>query len=134
VTIECAFTGVLGRDAEVKTSGKGRSYLKLNIRAGDGDDTCWVSTLSFDPDAVEQAASFVKGAKVYVEGRISLNEWEDQSGGKRTGLSAMVNFSRLVAIGRHRARDQDEGKAAAAQRRDEARRHPNPDIEDEIPF
>jgi single-stranded DNA-binding protein len=114
VTIECAYTGVLGRDAEVKISGKGRSYLKLNIRTGDGDDAHWISTLSFDPDAVEQAGRFVKGCKVYCEGRIALNEWEDQAGAKRTGLSAMVNYTRLVAIGRHKSKDENAGKAAAA--------------------
>jgi hypothetical protein len=39
-----------------------------------------------------------KGAKVYVEGRISMNEWQDQSGAKRFGLAAMANYSRLVQI------------------------------------
>jgi single-stranded DNA-binding protein len=65
----------------------------------------------------------VKGAKVYIEGRISMNEWQDQSGVKRFGLAAIANYSRLVQIGRHRASDADNGhRQAAARQRDDAKR------------
>jgi single-stranded DNA-binding protein len=138
--IECAFVGVLGRDAEVKSSAKGRQYLKLNLRVAEGDDAQWVSTLSFDPEAIPQAARFMKGCKIYVEGRINMNEWQDQAGGKRFGLAAIANYSRLVAIGRHRRRDDDNGgsrqAAARRQRGDDVRRSsmiPS-DPDDEIPF
>jgi integrase/single-stranded DNA-binding protein len=137
--IECAFTGTLGRDAEVKTSGKGRQYVKLNLRVAEADDAQWVSVISFDPDAVPLAGTFVKGAKVYVEGRISMSEWTRQDGAKRTGLSAIANFSRLVQIGRHRARDESNGhRQAAARGRDDTRRsepvYGGPVYDDEIPL
>jgi hypothetical protein len=61
--IECAFVGVLGRDGEVKTSGKGKSYLKLNLRVAEADDAQWVSVLSFDPEAIPQAGMFVKAQR-----------------------------------------------------------------------
>jgi single-strand DNA-binding protein len=91
LTIDCAFTGTLGRDGELKTSGKGKPYLKLNVRTGEVEDAQWVSVLSFDPDALAEAEGFKKGARVYIEGRISLNQWDDQSGAKRAGLSAMAS-------------------------------------------
>jgi single-stranded DNA-binding protein len=91
MTIECAFIGVLDRDAEVKNSSRGKPYLKLNLRAVGGDDAQWASVLSFDPEAISQAATFVKGARVYIEGRLTLHEWEDQSGAKR------LNRRRLLA-------------------------------------
>jgi hypothetical protein len=117
MTIECAFTGVLGRDGELKTSGKGKSYLKLNLRVAEADDAQWVSAISFDPDAVPQAGTFV------IEDRIAMNEWTGQDGAKRFGLAAIANFSRLVAIGRHRPRDHDNGhRQAAARRRDDTKR------------
>jgi hypothetical protein len=45
--IECAFVGVLGRDAESRTSKAGKPYLKLNCRVGDGDGGQWVSIMLF---------------------------------------------------------------------------------------
>jgi hypothetical protein len=58
--IEAAFIGTLGRDAEVKTSGKGKSYLKLDVGVAEGDDAVWVSTLSFDEEAIARSASFTR--------------------------------------------------------------------------
>jgi hypothetical protein len=50
MTIECVFIGVLGRDAEVKNSLRGKPHLKLNLRVAEGDDAQWVSVLSFDAE------------------------------------------------------------------------------------
>jgi single-stranded DNA-binding protein len=83
--IEFAFTGVLGRDAEIRASAKGRQYFKLNLRVAEAYDAQWVSVISFDPNAVPLAGTFVKGAKVSVEGRISMNESQDQSGVRAGG-------------------------------------------------
>jgi single-stranded DNA-binding protein len=96
--IEAAFVGVLGRDAEVKTSAKGTRYLKLNARVGDGDGAEWVSVLAFDEAAVPMAERFV-------EGKISLNEWNDQDGEKRHGLALMASHCRLAQIGRRNSGD-----------------------------
>jgi len=75
MSIEAAFFGSLGRDAESKTSKAGKAYLRLAVRVGDGDGAQWVSFMAFDPRAIEQANKFVKGARVYCEGALSLNEW-----------------------------------------------------------
>jgi single-stranded DNA-binding protein len=141
--IECAFVGMLGRDAEVRSSAKGRQYLKLNLRVAENDDAQWVSTLSFDPEAIPQGGTFLKGCKVYIEGRISMNEWTDQAGGKRFGLAAIANYSRLVQIGRHGQRDQggdngDQQAAARRQRGDDGVKRssmiPTSDRDDDLPF
>ena len=48
MTIECAFFGSLGKNAEPKTSASGKRYLRLSVRVGDGDCAsgcpCWRST------------------------------------------------------------------------------------------
>jgi single-stranded DNA-binding protein len=75
MAIEAGFFGTLGCDAEAKTSKAGKPYLRLNIRVGDGDALQWVNCTSFDPDALAAAERLVKGAKVYVEGRLTLDEW-----------------------------------------------------------
>jgi single-stranded DNA-binding protein len=87
MSIECALFGILGRDAESKVSKNGKPYLRLNVRVGDGDSAQWASAMVFDADAIAIIDRLVKGARVYVEGSITLNEWTGQDGEKRAGLN-----------------------------------------------
>jgi single-strand DNA-binding protein len=134
--IEAAFFGALGRDCESKTSKAGKPYLRLNVRVGDDrDDAQWISVLAFDPRAIEQADKFLKGARVYVEGKLSSDEWTAQDGTKRHGLSVMSWHCRLAEIGRNKSKraatsgdkEQPAPKAAAG-------RAGNDFYDDEIPF
>jgi single-stranded DNA-binding protein len=100
--IEAAFFGALGRDAESKTSKTGKNYLRLNLRVGDGDTAQWVSVMTFDQSAIDAAASMTKGARVYIEGKLSLDEWSGQDGVKRHGLSVLSWHTRLSQIGRNK--------------------------------
>ena len=102
--IEAAFFGTLGRDAEAKTSKAGKTYLKLNVRVGEGDTPQWISVMAFDQEAIAAADRMLKGAKVYIEGRLSLDEWTGADGAKRHGLSVMSFHCRLAAIGRNKAK------------------------------
>jgi single-stranded DNA-binding protein len=110
--IEAAMFGVLGKDAERKTSGSGKSYVRLNLRIGDGNAVQWVNAMTFDPEAIAAADKMRKGAAVYIEGKLSLDEWTGQDGAKRHGLSLMSGHCRLAQIGRNRpVRKADEGEA-----------------------
>ena len=115
--IEAAFFGSLGRDAEQRASKPGRPYLLLNVRVGEGDGAQWVNVRCFDKDAVEIADKFVKGARVYVEGKLSLSEWTNADGMVKTGLSVMSWYCRLAQIGRQKMRDgvkpKEKGSGAA---------------------
>jgi single-stranded DNA-binding protein len=108
--IEAAFFGALGRDAESKVSKNGKSYLKLNVRVGDGDAAQWVSVMCFDEKAIAVAEQMTKGARVYVEGRLEISEWTGQDGAQRHGLSCMSWHTRLSQIGRQKPkRERDNG-------------------------
>jgi hypothetical protein len=100
--IESAFFGALGADAEQKTSKAGKQYVRLRVRVGDGDGAQWVSVMSFDADAIAAAERLIKGARVYIEGRISLDEWTGQDGNKRHGLSCLSWHTRLSHIGKQK--------------------------------
>ena len=102
--IEAAFFGAVGQTAERKVSKNGKAYLRMSVRAGDGDAAQWVSVLAFDPEAVELADRFVKGARVYCEGSLTTSEWTGQDGKPRFGLSVMSWHCRLAAIGRNKAK------------------------------
>jgi single-stranded DNA-binding protein len=99
--IECAFVGVLGRDAESRTSKAGKPYLKLNCRVGDGDGGQWVSIMLFGELAQDLTSrAMLKGARIYVEcNNLRIDEWTGQDGTKRTGLGAMSWYVRPCEIG-----------------------------------
>jgi single-stranded DNA-binding protein len=121
--IEAAFFGALGRDAESKTSKNGKPYLRLNIRVGDGDVAQWVNATVFDASAIAAADRLLKGARVYCEGRITLDEWTAQDGTPRHGLSIMSWHCRLSQIGRNKpVRDPASASSTAN------------DLNDEIPL
>jgi single-strand DNA-binding protein len=118
MSIEAAMFGMLGKNAEPKTSASGKNYLRLNIRTGDGEAAQWVNAMCFDADAITVADSMVKGARVYIEGTLKLDEWTGQDGAKRHGLSLMSWHCRLSQIGRNRpsraaSAREDRPKAAA---------------------
>jgi single-stranded DNA-binding protein len=135
--IEAAFFGALGRDAEPKVSGAGKPYLRANIRVGDGEAAQWVSVLAFDEKAIAAADNFVKGARVYVEGRMTLDKWS-KDGAERVGFSCMSWHCRLAQIGRNKTkRTRSAAPSVAAGSADfgggtsQAGRG---DMDDEIPF
>src|SRR5437763_7578669 len=111
--IECALLGTLGRDGELKTSKNGRPYLRLNIAVSEGETTTWVSAMVFDERAIAVADGLVKGARVYLEGKFSLNEWTTADGVTRIGLSVMSWHCRLSQIGRAKAKSEKPKPAPA---------------------
>lgn len=110
--IEAAFFGTLGRDAELKTSAKGKRYLRANIAVSEGEATTWVSAMIFDAAAIDDSAKFVKGARIYLEGRLQLGEWTDRDGNQRHGLSVMSWHCRLSQIGRNKPQRERKQEAA----------------------
>ncbi len=129
--IEVAFFGSLGRDAERKTSKAGKRYLRLNVRVGDGEDVQWVGVMAFDEKAIEAADKLSKGARVYIEGRLSIDEWTGQDGAKRHGLSVLSWHCRLAQIGRSKSR-RESGQANEPRPR--AAATGGAAFNDEIPF
>jgi single-stranded DNA-binding protein len=117
MSIEAAFFGSLGRDAEAKTSKTGKPYLRAGVRVGDGEGAQWVNVTAFDEKAIAVADKFVKGSRVYVEGRLSLDTWTAEGGEKRTSLSCLSWHCRLAQIGRNRPKrktDQPNSQANPA--------------------
>jgi single-stranded DNA-binding protein len=112
--IEAALFGILGRDAESKTSKSGKAYLRLNVACSEGEATTWVNVTSFDPKAIGNVAGFVKGSRVYVEGKLSLSEWTGQDGVQHHGLSVLSWHTRLAEIGRAKPK-REKAKPAEPQ-------------------
>jgi single-stranded DNA-binding protein len=129
MSIEAALFGTLGRDAERKTSKNGKPYLRLNIAVSEGETTTWVSAMVFDERAIAVADRLVKGARVYLEGRLSLSEWAASDGEKRVGLSILSWHCRLAQIGRAKVKAEKPKPAPRP-----AASSPFDDSIDDLPF
>jgi single-stranded DNA-binding protein len=102
MTIDCAFFCTVVTDAEPRVSkASGKPYVKLRGRIGNDDDVQWISIAVFG-NAVEQAAGLKKGERAYVEGTIKLDEWKDQSGRPKSGLSVASFKCERPHVGRNR--------------------------------
>ena len=136
MSIEAAAFGTLSRDGELKVSAKGKSYLRLNLAVGEGEAVTWLSVLAFDPEAIGRADKFVRGARIYVEGKLSLSEWTGQDGVKRAGLSIMSWHCRPAAIGRNKPakREREDNPNGTRQAAQSTQPGGGPAFSDEIPF
>lgn len=135
--LECAFWGTLGRDPELRTSKAGNPFASLNVAVTVGKDdagkdvTQWVRVTAFGDSAERIAAQAEKGARVYVEGSLTLNHWKAADGEKRTDLQvAAFKVEKVGAIGKNRPRrDNGAGQEPGRQPYTEPA-----ELNDEIPF
>ena len=135
--IEAAFFGNLNRDAERKTSGTGKAYLRASLRVGDGDKVQWINLTVFDHEAIAHADKFLKGAAIYAEGRLTLDNWKAADGADRHGLSVLSWHCRLAQIGRNKPKKKPaarRGQPGQRRARLKRRRSNGGELDDEIPF
>jgi single-strand DNA-binding protein len=100
--IECAFEGRLGGAPTLRTSQAGKPWCALNVVHGKDDAATWLSVAVFGSQA-ETVAGLEKGALVYIEGRITLDTWQDNEGRERSGLKVAASLVQpLGQIGRKR--------------------------------
>jgi len=87
--------GNLTRDPEVKMLPSGRAVCKFglainrNFKDSEGnrrEETTFVDVESFGPRGEALARFFSKGKPIFVEGRLKLDQWESQTGEKRSRL------------------------------------------------
>ena len=87
--------GNLTRDPEVRMLPSGRSVCKFglainrNFKDAEGnrrEEATFVDVESFGPRGEALARFFSKGKPIFVEGRLKLDQWESQTGEKRSRL------------------------------------------------
>ena len=97
--IQCAFTGKLGQDAELKTSKSGNPWLSFSVAVDEASEesTTWIRIAVFGELATRLHPELKKGTEVYCEGRLKLDSWTGRDGRERSGLS--VAASRVEVLG-----------------------------------
>jgi single stranded DNA-binding protein len=133
-SIECAFSGRVGSDPELKTSLSGNPWTAFNVAIGQGDDAQWIRVAVFGARAEELAVQIKKGDRIYAEGNLTMRTWE-KAGEKRTGLNvAAWKVEKVGAIGRNKptkTKPLPEGDHPASLATQQPRRAA---LDDEIPF
>jgi single-strand DNA-binding protein len=94
--ITACCTGRLGGDADMRFTRAGKPFVSFSLAVDQrkGDDgtepeTQWLKVTQFDV-AEDLNARLVKGASVYVEGRLKLSRWEAPDGSPRSGLELVA--------------------------------------------
>lgn len=112
--IEAAFFGTLTRDADHRTSKAGKPFTMLNAVAGDGEGRQYVSVVVFG-EAALGIATLEKGRRIYVEGKIAIDEWTGRDGARRAGFKVTSFHAIEVSkIGRRRERKAGDDTPAAS--------------------
>lgn len=95
-----AFTGNLGRDAETRYTPGGDAIVSFSVgvKSGFGDKatTTWARCAMFGKRGQAVADYLKKGQLVGVSGEVSLREWDDKDGAKRSSLEVRVNDLTLL--------------------------------------
>ncbi len=89
--LACAFTGRLAKDAELRYTSSGTALVNVSVAVDDSKaaegQTVWVRVGYFGDDSEDLRSRLVKGAQIYVEGRLKLNSWTAANGTPRSGLN-----------------------------------------------
>jgi single-stranded DNA-binding protein len=121
--IEAAFTGTIGRDAQLRTAKSGREWLSVSVVVGEEPEQQWVQVAAFFGDIGELAGQLTTMAKVYVEGKLKLRSWEAPDG-PRSGLSVVASVIQpLGLIGQKRPKKPRSPKSGT-----------KPDVNAPLPF
>ena len=121
--------GYLGKDSEIRYLPDGAAIANFSVasterrkdRNGDTQDqTTWFRVSLFGKIAETLGEYLVKGRQVYVEGRLSQQEFTDREGNKRTSLEVRASEVQLLGErspqGESRQRDELDGAQAYARR------------------
>ena len=115
--------GRLTHDPELRFTPQGTAVCDLDLavnrvsKAPDGsqrEETCFVRVTAWQRQAETAAEYLKKGREVHVEGRLTLDQWEDKkSGEKRSRLK--VTAERIQFIGGKNGVPAPEGEKAEAE-------------------
>ena len=140
--IETAFWATLGKDPELKTSKTGTAYTGMNVvvtvgqSSDDGKDIGqWLRVTCFGDTAKAIAARVKKGDRVYVEGSLTMTQWNDAHGEVRHGLNVSAwKCERVASIGKNRERKPGAYQANGDTPSNMGNGRAGRDFDDSMPF
>lgn len=109
--------GNLTRDPELKQTQSQISMCNFGLAvnrtysASDGskkDETCFVECTAFGKTAETISQYLTKGKPVYLEGRLSFNQWTDDTGKKRNQLKVICEKFEFLPDGQKKPESTQE--------------------------
>lgn len=97
--------GRLTRDPELRVTPNGINICKFSLavsrkfKATDGstkEEVTFIDIDAFGKQAEVVAKFFSKGKPIFVEGRLKLDQWDSQSGEKRSKLSVVLESFQFI--------------------------------------
>jgi single-strand DNA-binding protein len=128
--------GNLTRNPEIRYTPTGTAVADLGLainenfknKAGEVvEQTCFVDVVVWGRQAETSAEYLHKGSPVFVEGRLQLDQWENQQGEKRSKLR--VRADRIQFVGA-----SGKGTESAASSGEAAPQQPPMHDDDDVPF
>lgn len=95
--IECAFTGRLGADAQLRTIHEDKRLCSFPMAVDEGNGPEWVRVTVWGKYAEELTPQLKTGTECYIEGTLRLSRWEDKDGNEKTTLA--VNARKIDFLG-----------------------------------
>jgi single-strand DNA-binding protein len=114
--------GYLGQDPELRYSQNGNPFASFSLAIDDsykGNDgekvqrTIWMRCTAFGKTAELVNEILAKGARVQVEGSMTVNEWTDRDGNARKDLQ--LKLQNFTALSPRQGQDRDGGAQAGTQ-------------------
>jgi single-strand DNA-binding protein len=135
--------GNLTRNPEIRYTPSGTAVADLGLainenfknKAGETvEQTCFVDVVVWGRQAETSAEYLQKGSSVFVEGRLQLDQWENQQGEKRSKLR--VRADRVQFLGSPGKGTEFSAAPAASAPQEAAPQQPAPvaDDDDDVPF
>ena len=99
--------GTIGKNPEVRYMPSGTAAVNLSIATNDGykdkqtgqyiDVTEWHRVVFFGKQAEVVGQYCEKGNKIYIEGRLRTNKWQDQQGNERQTVEIVCTEMQLLS-------------------------------------
>lgn len=136
--------GNLTRNPEIRYTPSGTAVADLGLavnenfknKAGETvEQTCFVDVVVWGRQAETSAEYLHKGAPVFIEGRLQLDQWENQQGEKRSKLRVRADRVQFLGAPSKSAELSDAPDGAAAKAAPQVAA-PTPEVDDDedVPF
>lgn len=134
--------GRLGKDPETKYTSGGNAVtsfsMACNWKSANDEGTTWVPIVTFGKLAEICGKYLRKGSQVYVSGKFDVNQWETESGEKRS-KAQIIGYRMQMLDSKPQADGQPFVRQPAPQRQAPQRQAPQVmasdiDDDDDIPF
>ena len=122
--------GNLGADPELREFDDGKCVVKFRVASTEpwGEkETLWVDVAAWDKRARTAKQYLHKGDRVLVEGRLSIEEWEDKEGRQRQSVVIKANDIQFLTL----KSESSQGQQTQTQTQ---QRPQQQQTRDEIPF